>query len=149
MNTTKTLSAAVALVATASLSACGSSSSASGTSSHTTITQRITAAKQCAPALKPLAQLQTIGTQFASKKITAAQAAQQLAPVQKAVAAAAAKDTTSKQGIALNALSNDIAKLQANPPKDPASVKAAVATLTKDGLAAVSEIGRASCRERV
>ena len=138
MNTTKTISGAIALFAAAGLTACGSSSNASGTSSHTTISQRITAAKQCAPTLKPLAQLQAVGTQFASKKITAAQAAQQLAPIQKAVAAAAAKDTTSKQGIALNALSNDIAKLQANPPKDPASVKQAVATLTKDGLAAVN-----------
>lgn len=138
MNTTKTLSSAIALFAAVSLTACGSSNSGSGTPSHATISQRITAVKQCAPALKPLAQLQAIGTQFASKKITAAQAAQQLAPVQKAVAAAAAKDTTSKQGDALNTLSNDIAKLQANPPKDAASVKQAVASLTKDGVAAVN-----------
>lgn len=139
MNTTKTLSAAVALVATVSLSACGSSkTSTSGTSTKATITQRISAAKQCAPTLKPLAQLQTIGTEFAAKKITAAQAAQQLAPIQQAVAAAAAKDATSKPGAALKTLSDDIAKIQANPPKDPASVKHAVTTLTKDGLAALT-----------
>ncbi|BBH16844.1 hypothetical protein Back2_11310 [Nocardioides baekrokdamisoli] len=144
MNTTKTLTATVAVVAAVTLSACGSSkssapnSAASGTPSKTTIAQRLSAAKQCAPALKPLAQLQSVGTDFATKKITATQAAQRLAPIQKAVADAAAKNATSKPGTALKTLSDDIANLQANPPKDPASVKQAVATLTKDGLAAVS-----------
>lgn len=141
MNTMKALSVSVALAATAGLSACGSnhaSNGASGSATKTTISQRISAAKQCAPTLQPLAELRTIGTKLAAKQITPAQAGAQLAPIQKAVADAAAKNATSKPGAALKALSDDIAKIQANPPKDAAGVKAAVGTLTKDGVAAIS-----------
>lgn len=148
MNTFKIASAAVALCATAGLTACGSSggtstttaaNAATGTATAAatkpTIQQRIAAAKACAPVLKPLAGAAPVIRGVATQKIAPADAAKQLAPLVQAVQKAAAANASSPAAPALTKLSTDITALQSNPPKGAAAIKTAATGLLADARA--------------
>ena len=140
MNTTKTLTA-VALVAAAGLTACGSSKASSGQSSVSTVqkVQNIAAsAKECAGLLPIVQQLSPVATAVINHSLTPQAALAKIAPVQAQLAKYSTENPTLPVSVAVKKLSDDIAALQKNAPKDAASVKAAVATLTKDGTAIVT-----------